>query len=948
MQYIIRILFGLLLVCTVLGTHAQQPVWLSYTSADGLPSNEVYQVHQDKHGFIWLCTDGGVSVYDGKTFRNFSSENGAPDNTVLGLFEADNDIMWFRTLAGNIFYINLNTFELFNIEAAIPDYLMTSLYVDEDENIYTALTSSDKLYKIKPPHRQQDISHYTDSTCKLNVYLFAPSNVVYFKNFDVNNNTCVVHYGDVALNLQLPNALVIRKVISVGDGLIFCEEFNNYLYRGNKFIPFQTDNLITNASQDNDGNLIVCLGKNEGVCIYDGMNVEAAPKRYFKGTSLSSVIQDNENNYWLSSMTDGLLMVPSFSLLVYSHQDNSHGTKTTGVYCTDDNHVMGKYYDNVFFNPMGGAVAASDKVSMSCRGGVRVHSSKGIEIQDNPFAEEYPRSEVFQLRGYDGYFAMQPRAVTFCNAQMQIVERFVPETRINGYALQGDSILWLACLDGLWSFANGSLHIHKAEHPLFNMRLDDADVAPDGTLWLCSRSDGVVMKRDDVVKNFTIKDGLVSNICRTIMADGQRLWVGTNRGISRWNTANDHVNGLENISLQNGLPSAEISMIKKSGNTIWVASDAGIFSFHEDHDFGNSTAPIIHLNHVLVNGNYYAEIENASLNYNENFIEISMSCLSYRYPMANSFRYRLQGLDTAWVTTGNGNITFTTLPPGSYTFTAFAMNNSGLSSTVPAVVTFTIGKPWWQRWWFVALAALAVAVVVYLLVQRRIKAIHHAAEEKTALARKMAELEMRALRTQMNPHFIFNCINSIQHFILSNEKMIAQKHLSRFAKLIRNVLENSKQDWIPLQTELETLELYIEMEALRFENKFTYTIHTDSTVDKVSTLVPPMLIQPFAENAILHGLLPLKTPEGTLHISIAKNNGHLKCVVTDNGIGRTQAALLNNKKKEGRKSYGINITSERLALLSNKDTRVDIADIHHADGSPAGTCVTFFIPLLKA
>lgn len=212
---------------------------------------------------------------------------------------------------------------------------------------------------------------------------------------------------------------------------------------------------------------------------------------------------------------------------------------------------------------------------------------------------------------------------------------------------------------------------------------------------------------------------------------------------------------------------------------------------------------------------------------------------------------------------------------------------------------------------------------------------------RAELQQQATELEMQALRAQMNPHFIFNCLSSINRFILKNESEMASDYLTKFSRLIRMVLNNSKHSLIILEDELEMLRLYLDLERLRFKNSFNYSISFHNHFDVSSIFIPPLLLQPFAENAIWHGLMH-KEGQGILEIAFELENNMLSCYITDNGVGRKKAEALKSKSAEKQKSMGMQITAERLALL-NKDTQLtifSIEDLADAEGQAAGTKVT--------
>jgi hypothetical protein len=222
---------------------------------------------------------------------------------------------------------------------------------------------------------------------------------------------------------------------------------------------------------------------------------------------------------------------------------------------------------------------------------------------------------------------------------------------------------------------------------------------------------------------------------------------------------------------------------------------------------------------------------------------------------------------------------------------------------------------------------------------------------KAKLQKHAADLEMQALRAQMNPHFIFNCLNAINHFILKNETEIASDYLTRFARLIRMVLQSSSQKYIPLHDELETLKLYISMESVRFRNHFSYSLHCHPSVEIEMMQIPPMLLQPFVENAIWHGLMH-RTEGGRLSIDIEEVGGLLQCTIQDNGIGRRRAAELKSKSASFKKSMGVEITANRLQMLYNGNggsaDALRIVDLEDEGGEPVGTRVILRIPIKMA
>lgn len=337
------------------------------------------------------------------------------------------------------------------------------------------------------------------------------------------------------------------------------------------------------------------------------------------------------------------------------------------------------------------------------------------------------------------------------------------------------------------------------------------------------------------------------------------------------------------------------------------------------------------------------------LPFDKNFIRINFVGFSNSNPEALKYKYKMQGIDEAWIYTDNTFAQYTTLPAGNYSFLVSAMNKNGIWSDSPAGISFIIQPPYWKTWWFISLQIVIAAAVILLLFFIRVSQIKRREKEKAELNRQMANAELQALRAQMNPHFIFNTLSSIQHFITTNETEEALKYLSRFARLMRKIMDNSKKPAIPLKDELEALGLYLELESLRFRNKFEYSVVLDEKIDINDDVIPPMLIQPYIENAILHGLMNKEEngEKGKLAVEIRKQDGMIVCTIEDNGVGRERTKAINSAKKSSHLSSGMSITKNRLELLNAlhaSDLSVNITDLKNG-GKAIGTKVEIFIPL---
>ena len=434
--------------------------------------------------------------------------------------------------------------------------------------------------------------------------------------------------------------------------------------------------------------------------------------------------------------------------------------------------------------------------------------------------------------------------------------------------------------------------------------------------------------------------------------------MGTNRGISMLNesrtafTNYDPGDGLQGWEFNPG------SAFKTHDGYFCYSGKNGFNLFHPDSIRTNKIKPPVTLKRIMIFDKAldiisYADLKSLKLSYKQSFFSFEFAALNYDHPEKNQYAYQLIGFDKKMVQLGtNRVVNYTNVPPDSYTLKVIASNNDGVWNETGIELKIVITPPFWATWWFKTIVVLVFIGAVFLFFKLRENRIKKEQVRQTAINKQIAEIRMTALRGQMNPHFIFNSLNSIQHFITIRDKEEALNYLSKFSKLIRKILENSWENTVSISNELQLLELYVQLEQLRFNNKFDYHISIDQKIDVENLEIPPLLIQPYIENAILHGLIN-KNDKGDLWLSLERNNGLLVCKIEDNGIGRAKAQEIEQGKVSRHKSLGIKVTEERIsglfALLDyNMEVVVEDLFTKQSPGEmqqPAGTRVTISIPV---
>jgi ligand-binding sensor domain-containing protein/two-component sensor histidine kinase len=370
-------------------------------------------------------------------------------------------------------------------------------------------------------------------------------------------------------------------------------------------------------------------------------------------------------------------------------------------------------------------------------------------------------------------------------------------------------------------------------------------------------------------------------------------------------------------------------------------------------EFKYTTAPVFTA-FKIYDKPYHIHYDSASsapvhLNWRQNALTFEYDCPDFTSHVQTSYDVMLKGYDKTWKPQGRKrNITYTNLAPGHYSFHLRVTNMEGQKHPQEAVINIVIKPPFWQTWWFRALVCSILAGIVYGVFRFRVYNIRREEQRKTEFYRLKAETEMRALRAQMNPHFIFNCMNTIEAFIIEKKEDEATGFLQKFSKLIRAVLENAQHDNISLSLELEVLEWYIQLEQIRANNRWQYQINISPDLDPSTRNILPLILQPFVENAIVHGLHHRRTKGGELTITLQKTaKNHLQAVITDNGVGRTMAASRHKHFNGKKSSLGVQFTTDRVVKLNppgRHDFSVHVVDLYPDQETMTGTEVVVTLP----
>lgn len=476
---------------------------------------------------------------------------------------------------------------------------------------------------------------------------------------------------------------------------------------------------------------------------------------------------------------------------------------------------------------------------------------------------------------------------------------------------------------------------------------------PTGDVWVASEDTGLgrtdaLHVEKGIVQKLSVRDGLFSDEIKQICFDQDaNLWMLTKNGLSRYHSKNPNV---WNYPWDRGIPEA-YAIIALDDGTLAIARQSGGISLLDPNKLINQkNIPRPYITAVKVGDKVRHEVGNRlnidELNIKEGRDYLSVSYSAFGYANPKEFAYRLEGVDADWVYTQELiSTSYSNLSPKHYIFSLKSRLAGGQWSEPVSLAIFLVPL-WYETIWFKIFVVLSLMLIAYSIYKWRVEDIRHQERLKSEFQQRLNEVEMQSLRSQMNPHFLFNSLNSIQLYIIKNDPEKAVEYLGRFSKLMRLILQNSRAQTVPLKQELEALQLYMELENLRFSNIFDFRIEVEPEVRVNDFEIPPMLLQPFVENAIWHGIQP-KKEKGEIHIHIRLEGEYLVYSIEDNGIGRAASSKLKKKPIKQHKSMGMKITADRLEMINHDqygEASMEIIDLYE-DDRPAGTKVVMRLPV---
>lgn len=954
---IINIVLLVFFVFPVLKINAQEKVFRYYTIKEGLPSNSIYRCLQDSRGFLWIATENGVSRFDGIHFKNYSTGDGLPDVDVYDILIDSVQTIWVLPFGKSPAYYNILT-DRFENASTQPE-----LNKIEYKSFFraNALRNGGMAFG----NALGDFFIYRDG--KTSVFKNIGKGVPH-KIIDTEKNKWVLFYRDSIRyfeNGEKTGAVVFstgNNVSEIINDLVYVADSNkitqyNISTKEIHSVPLTFNIRVLNYT----GRDLAVISKNGNAYILDVKTLQVKDN-ILSNTTVNYVYHDNNNNTWICTKEEGLVKIAAKKIFtsfpyISTQQQNFNCIATNGNTLLVGNNAGEIFYTHNFskwnkisLSPEKNIDGWVRKILAVKNGFITVAQNGCYFITDKlkikkPFAGTQSGGFKTAVKQNDsivylGTHSLLMRLNTNTNTYSDSVIK-----RVTTLSINNSHTVFIGSTEGLFRLQNKQLISYAGIRNAFSYRIS-ALAATDDILWVGLGSDSIfAIRNEKVIGAWYLGNLFPGNTCKTLYAGNNNdVWVGTNKclGHIRYSFNNQEFLQIQStyFTTNDGLSGEQVNDISIENDTLYAATSNGVSYFPASLIMPANNIPVYITSIAIGNEKNYAVKESYRLRYSQNNIRIEMAGVDFGGLPGIRYQYRVNEGD--WIYTDENFISFPELAPGNYSVEIKAIRRDGQASERSALITFHINTPFWKNtlFWLV-IASLVLTGVVWFVNQRQ-KQKRKREVEKITAEQKLTELEMQALKAQINPHFVFNCLNSIKQIIYEKDFRSADKYLDNFSSLLRTTIEQSSVSLIPLHQEMDYLQNYLALEKLRFDERFDYKMEIDVDLNIHKTLIPSMLLQPFIENSIKHGIQPMYNKKGLVKIEFKKENDFLICVVDDNGIGREASGML--QKKSGRNSIGrgMEISQRRASLFK---VAIDIEDKKNKEGTACGTCIVLRIPL---
>lgn len=915
------------------GAFAQDPAAFTI-GEEVLGDAHVYDLYQDVNQNYWIATNSGVFKYDGYNFKQMQCEDMLSHSSFY-LCGDNHGRVYFTNLNGQIFQINNDSCRLYH---QIPDSLLSHnilLGVDHDG---TPTYATRGVFRIKENGVLETLVSYSEEhaffgdfrkNSKQEMMLYAPKHqeIFFLKNGAIRKE----HYKG-------PNQLSFMML--KGMPISYDGHSQLHVYSNNKWQKYgQLKDEFRRVYSDNEN--IWLVNPTGGASIY-GSN-----QNIFIKTIISALLRDQEGNILLGTFGEGIKVIPNMRSVEYQF-DSDKPTSITSS------------FGYAYVGLQSGGVAKIQPLKQLEM--IRLKGDKMVEqlavlpnrnqlIVDDKNAVLLginSEEKIREIGAIKDIFVVDENTLLLASNlgafQLTINENSFQQELIFGESKRTNCIAFDKKSGTYYAGESTGLLIGKS-NAFSTYQLNGRSViARDISVWddktyVCTQNLGVlIFNGEKLIDHWNTESGLPSNLCKQIEHTNKHIFLNTNSGVF---LLDKNGKAQKKIGASDGLfenSISGISIVRSSNQREMLALNT------RDKTLFLEVSTLLTPTKIpALKAHIYSEKksieEDEKLKSSENRIKIIFEAKTLKYQKDISYEFMLSGIDQTWQenTFTDNIVEYKSVPPGDYTFKyrIKVMNESGPEN----VFQFSIAHPFWMKWWFIILCAVVLALIAYLIYKKQL----HIQRKKADFQKELIASKLTAVQSQMNPHFIFNSLNSIQDLVLKQEGNKAYDYISKFAFLVRQVLHYSDADWIDLASEIKVLNVYLELEKLRFNEDFSFSLSCDADYN---IEIPPMIVQPFVENALKHGLLH-KKGEKELEINFAYSNGALICEIVDNGVGRRKSSEINQRKAKLHESFSVKSIRSRFDILRSKyggELGVEFEDLYENDRA-SGTKVTLKLPV---
>lgn len=914
-----------------------------------------------------MATESGVNRFDGSNFELFTMDNGLSDNEVLQIHEDSSGRIWFLTLNGKLsYFINerfYNTSTAPWLKESMGNGSLTSFFEDSSERLWFS-TNQNKLIQIDSKNTTRVFTAPGNSLVNAFVSetpqkeLFAFSENSFFKL--QKNRFIRVPMVDYPLS---PKSIFYdkkQKQISFlgSTGLV---QFDGTSMKRTADIRQKSSSAVSGLLLERNNIWIGSMGHG----LTQRNKDSKASEEHLKTLNISHIIKDRQGNIWISTIGKGIYLLPYQKNFTrhFTMLDGLSADAVTSIVKSGNNLFLGynngsldvlntENVRNIISRPLGEYDPVKELQYQTSSGSLWFASDnsllklfsnrKQVNLLNDPKWSRYAlksfsldnQKNIAVALASGVYIFKDPQGSGSSYPDLSSVPQIPGRAYAVHYDHDGD--LWFSNIRGLHHMKGERLLEPFKKYPKLRHRITDIASLPDKTIICSSYGFGVFIVKDlKLIRTITTTDGLPSNICKKLFVEGTNAWVVTGKGLSKISFLPDRVK-VDNYDTEKGVLSNEINDIYVENDTAYIASNKGLTIFKKSREASSTKIPPVLIRSVSVNNKFTPFAKLSDLSHAENNVSITFICMDYANPKQVVYSYRTNRTEP-WTETKEQTIEFSSLNPGQYNLEIRA-KSMYTNWTKPSMIQLNIAAPFWMRWWFIALATVFITSMLFLLIRRyyRVKQIKE--KEKLLTKTRLISLEQQALQAMMNPHFIFNVMNSIQYFINTRDNTMANQVLTGFARLIRKNLDICNKSFISIEEEVTYLGLYLSLEKLRFGEKMSYSINTNTAIDLAETYIPSMLLQPYVENAIWHGIMPMNEP-GEIRVDIINMGNDLILTIRDNGVGIDESL---KSKSSDHISRGMQLTQQRISLMNKfSQNTISISTVQQPTG---GTIVTVKIP----